>query len=290
MELVAKPLHEIKHDFREGEKRMKRLITLVAVIACLTVFMVAADAQWSNTLWGQEGGLSDGYAPVDPKGDGYTGPTGTVADNLANFKYQYGSGSWSGIYSWDTDAWQEEATAGDESIDVECDIEMYYASTTSNNKIYFHIGNPFTATTSEKTAYVDGTYAANNGQYVGISFAGTVKDASSFEGDGSGGYTGVVLGGMVGDTDAGGRDISDKGFDIRFLLSTTANSSGYLPPTSFGAGSHGTQQSVLWWSPVVTGLFEGSYNLSWQVRIMPPADQPDGNYHLDPVIVASPVL
>ena len=259
------------------------LLIAVAVIGMCTMSVSAQS--YSNTLYGQEGTASDGYGTIDASGQG---PAGDASDNYTNWKYQYGSGSWSGVYSWDGDAWLTEAESGDSQIDVECDIELYWAETIENNKIYFHIGNPFTATTTDKTAYVDGTYAANHLEYVGISFDNTSKEESDFEGDGSGGYTGVVLDGMVGTIDNHNTDISSESFDIRFQLSM--NGGAYIPPTSFGAGAHNTIPSSLWWSPTATGMTLGTGTMSWQVRIYPGADQADGNYNLDPVMVVAPVL
>jgi len=262
-----------------------RTITVVTIIALAAFMAVPAAAQtYSNTGWGQEGTPSDGYAPVDPKGDSYNGPTGTVADNLTNWSYQYGSGSYSAIYSWDEDAWQvinETAAA----IDVECDIEMYWSETTANNKIYFHIGNPFTATDADKSATVTGTYATNHPMYVGISFDNTTKEPEDFVL-----ATGTVTGGMVGSVDIGGRDISTEEFDIQFQC--RLNGGSWLMPTSFGAGSHNTQDSVLWWSPTVTGMMTalGTGTMDFSVKILPAASQADGNYHLDPAIVTSPML
>ena len=266
---------------------MRKVLALAIVVAVVGLFTLPANAAYDNTAYGQEGTGSDGYAPIDASGKG---PMSDVTDNYTNWKYQTGAGSYSGIYSWDGDAWLDITETGDSVIDVECDIEMYWSETTENNKIYFHIGNPFTATTTNKTAVVNGTYATNHPMYVGISFDGTSKDENSFQGDGSGGYTGVVLGGMVGTVDIGGRDISTENFDIQFLA--RLNGGAWLAPTSFGDGSHGTQHKVLWWSPTATGMLTalGNGTMDFRVRILPPASQPDGNYHLDPVIVKAPVL
>lgn len=261
---------------------MKKLIMLLAILSLMAAPAMAQT--WSNTLYGQEGTASDGHVAINAAGQG---PAGDSSDNYTNWKYQTGSGSWSGVYSWDTDAWLTEAEAGDSQIDVECDIEMYWSETIANNKIYFHIGNPFTASSSDKQALVNGTYATNHPMYVGISFDGTSKTESDFELDG-GSLTGRVLGGMVGTVDIGGRDISAESFDIKFLC--RLNGGAYLTPTSFGAGSHGTQPAVLWWSPSVTGMVPGSGSINWLVQVEPPASQPDGNYVLDPAIVAAPSL
>lgn len=262
---------------------IKKVLTLAVMVAVVGIFTLPATAQtWSNTAYGQEGTVSDGYAGIDASGHG---PLGDVADNYTNWKWQDGAGSYSAIYSWDTDAWLVISQTGSSDIDVECDIEMYWSETTANNEIYFHIGNPFTATNADKTAVVNGTYATNHPMYVGISFASTDKVDTDFDLT-----TGIVSGGMIGTVDIGGRDISAESFDIRFLCQL--NGGGFLTPTSFGNGSHDTQTSVLWWSPAVTGMGSalGNGTLDFQVRILPLASQPDGNYYLDPIIVKAPTL
>jgi hypothetical protein len=265
---------------------MKKLIALAIVVAVVGLFTLPANAAtYSNTAYGQEGTIKDGYSAINAAGQGPGGPGAIAADSITNWKWQTGSGSWSGIYSWDGDAWLEIASSGDSEIDVECDIEMYWSETTANNKIYFHIGNPFTATDADKIAIVNGTYATNHPMYVGISFDGTNKVEADMEL-----ATGIVKGGMVGTIDIGGRDISAQSFDIMFLC--RLNGGAYLTPTSFGSGSHGTQLSTLWWSPTATGMMTalGNGTMDFLVKILPAASQADGNYHLDPVIVTAPVL
>lgn len=262
---------------------MKKVLTIAAMFAVFTMVAETANAQtYSNTYYGQEGTDKDGYSPLNAKEHA---PAGTIAElSTSNWKAQWGSSSYAAIYSWDGDAWLETQNEGDGSIDIEVDIEMFWSETIANNKIYFHIGNPFTATAADKQAVVDGTYACNHPCYIGISFDGTSKDDSSFDL-----ATGTVLGGMVGTTDIGGRDVSTNSFDVSFLCKTS-NNGAYVPPTSFGAGSHDTQQSVLWWSPTATGITEGTGTFRYLVQIHPDAGQADGNYHLDPIIVKAPAL
>jgi len=261
---------------------MKKVLALVIVVAVVGLFTQPAMAAYANTAYGQEGTTADGYQAIDASGQG---PAGDITDNYTNWKYQTGAGSYSGIYSWDGDAWLDITETGDSIIDVECDIEMYWSETTANNKIYFHIGNPFTATTADKTAIVNGTYATNHPMYVGISFDGTTKVEADFDL-----ATGIVSGGMVGTVDIGGRDISTESFDIMFLC--RLNGGSYLVPTSFGAGSHGTQPACLWWDPTTTGMTTalGNGTMDFLVKVLPANSQPDGNYHLDPVIVKAPTL
>ncbi len=261
--------------------KMKITISMLAVLALAA--MPAMAQTYSNTAYGQEGVEGkDGYMAINASGQG---PVKDVTDNYTNWSYQYGSGAWSGVYSWDGDAWLEITGTGDSSIDVECDIEMYWSETTANNKIYFHIGNPVTASTADKTAIVNGTYATNHPMYIGISFDGTGKEEGDFII-----ATGTVKGGMVGTVDIGGRSITTEKFDIQFMA--RLNGGAWLYPTSFGAGSHGTQPACLWWSPTVTGMMTalGSGSMDWLVRVLPDAAQADGNYNLEPEIVASPEL
>ena len=143
-------------------------------------------------------------------------------------------------------------------------------------------------TAADKTAYVTGTYAGNNGMYLGISFDNTSKVVADFETGGPTGYTGRVFGGMVGTVDNGGRDISAENFDILFLMECNGNP--YTTPCNFGVGAHATILSTLWWHPTDLGQTIGTGTMSWKVMIEPAAWQPDGNYVLDPVIVAAPEL
>jgi hypothetical protein len=256
------------------------------VLACIGLLCWCASAQtWSNTLYNQEGTTADGYPSIDASGQGPHGSGTDPMNNYTNWKYQYGSGSWAGVYSWDTDAWLIIYDEGDGSMEIEVDIEMYCAETIENNKIYVHLGDPFNATADDRRAYMDGTLNCNNGQWVGISFEGTGKTEADFEKDGGGNFTGRIFDAMVGSVDAGGRDISSEAFDIVILMSWGA---GYRVPDAYGDGSHGTQHDVLWW--LVDGGNPGFYNLSWRITIEPDTHQPDGNYGLDPFIVSSPVI
>lgn len=264
---------------------IKKVLTLAVMVAVVGVFTLPATAQtYSNTLYGQEETVNDG-GPVDAAGHG---PAGDNSDNYTNWKYQYGSGSFSGVYSWDGDAWLEITNTGDAQIEVECDIEMYWSDTIANNKVYFHIGNPFTATQADKQAIVPGTYAGNHLMYLGISFDNTSKVVGDFETGGPNGYTGRVLGGMVGTIDNHGTDISAEMFDILFLME--CNGGSYQGPSNFGFGAHNTIPSTLWWHPVTMGQTLGAGTMSWLIQIEPSAGQADGNYVLDPVVVAAPEL
>jgi hypothetical protein len=236
-----------------------------------------ADA---GTLYQQEGGTND-LDPVEVDAAGQ-GPAGDDSDNWTNWKYQYGGGSWSGVYAAD-DGWLTESGTGDATLDIEADVEMYFTETVSNNKIYFHLGNIYTASTADRTAYVQGSFSSNNGQYIGISFTGTSKDISNFETDGSGNFTGRILGGLQSDHDTW--RTQDNQMDVEILLNW---GTGWQTPVNYGDGAHSTIHDTLWW--LVNDGDPGTYNYQWRIRLLPEAHQPDGDYYLDPAIVASPVL
>ena len=256
---------------------MKKTLMMLGVLGLVCLPLLA---QTPASLYDQEGTADDGYTNINAAGQG---PFGGDADDYSNWIYQYGGGSWSGVYG--DGGWIEETSTGDSTIEIECDIEMYYMESFSNNKIYFHIGNPFTAGNPEKTAYVDGTVSYNNGMYIGISLYGTGKTEDDLVKDGNGDYTGEIIDAMVGTIDVLGRDISDQAFNARFLLDW---GTGYMPPITYGSGSQGTQVDVLWW--LVDDGNIGTYNLTWQVRLYPDTYQPDGNYFFDPAIVAAAEL
>jgi hypothetical protein len=268
---------------------MRHAFSILALLAVVGLVCLPARAQL-NTLYEQEGTGSDGYAPIDASGQ-----APGANPNSTNWIWQTGSYSWSGVYSWDSNAWVEEQESGDPQMDIECDIEMYCEETLENNKVYFHVGNLYTALQNpgtDLTAYVTGTLTSNNGQYIGISFDGTTKAGSPetyFEGYPDA-LTGRIFNGMVGTLDCGGRDISTEAFDITITLSYTGtgSSGGYVAPGDYGEGAHGTIPNALWW--LLNNGVPGAYNLSWKIQLHPGAHQPDGNYNLDPTIVAAPIL
>ena len=256
---------------------MKRIITAITAVALAAAFMAAPASALLNTLYEQEGTGSDGYGAINAAGQG------PVTDpNSTNWKYQYGgTATWSGVYSWDSSAWVETTSTGDENLDVECDIEMYCSTSITDAKVYFHFGNIYNLTSNDKKATVSGTMTANNGQWIGISFAGSTKDAGDFNLT-----TGVITDAMIGTVDCGGRDISGEAFDIKLLMDD--GFSGYVPAQSYGDGAHSSITDTLWW--LVNGGAPGSYSVSWLIELLPATHQPDGNYNLDPTIVASPIL
>jgi hypothetical protein len=255
---------------------MKRILAIVAILGLLSAAMQA-----QNSLYDQEGTAADGYSALDATG---LGPNADPDNSWLNWKAQWGGGSWSGVYG--DSGWIEESTSGDTAIDVECDIEMYYTEVFENNKVYFHLGNIYTATTSDKTAYVSGVITYNNGMYIGINFEGTSKDISNMEVDGSGDFTGRILNAMDGTVDVLGRDISGEHFDMEILLDWDGN--GWTPPVAYGDGASGTIHDTLWW--LVNNGAPGTYNVTWRLRLEPEEHQPDGNYNFDPCIVGAPIL
>ena len=201
-----------------------------------------------------------------------------------NWISQHGSGTWSGVYM--RDGWLEESASGDPNLDVECDIELHCSQTFSNNKIYFHIGNLYTLTQADRTAYFDGTFTSNNGMYVGICFEGTGKGPADMLQDASG-YTGEIQNAMVGTVDVLGRDISGEAFNIKMLLSENDGTT-WDRPAAYGTDASGTIVETLWW--LLAGGDEGTHNVKWSVELLPQAHQADGNYKFDPALVVAPIL
>jgi hypothetical protein len=120
---------------------MKKLFMAMVIIGIFALICLPAFAEYNNTYYGQEGTAND-YTEINAAGHG---PSGT-AGSIDNWKWQSGDSSWAGIYSWDGDAWLTISVSGDDgNLDVEADIEMYIAQTMTNHKMYFHIGNIFTA-------------------------------------------------------------------------------------------------------------------------------------------------
>lgn len=255
---------------------MKRIMTIaVSLMVCLALAAATASA---GTLYDQEGTTDDGTPSIDASGQAPEG-----SDASSNWKYQYGDGSWTGVYAG-SDGWEVIDEDGDMTLEVEADVEMYFTQSVSNNKIYFHLGNIYDAGLADKTAYVDGSFSTNNGQYIGISFLGTSKDESSFEKDAdTGEYTGVILDGMQSDRDTWREQ--DNQMDVEILLNWGA---GWTAPVNYGDGAHNTVTDTLWW--LVDDGNAGTYDYRWRVRLLPEADQPDGDYYLDPAVVSAPVL
>ena len=242
---------------------------VAAVSAFLCSPVLGQDA--TGSLYDQEGTTADGYGTIDATGQGPAGDAGSTS----NWKYQYGSGAYTGIYK--ASGWMDVSDTGDSTIDIECDIEMFYTETFSGNKVYFHIGDPFAASAADKTAVVDGTFVANNGMYIGISFDGTSKTEADMLMDG-GNYTGEVANALVGTVDVLGRDISAEKFNAKFSLDWSndagATWSGPQAPVSFGTGASGTILNTLWW--LVNNGDKGSYQLKYNIELLMPADQADG--------------
>ena len=255
---------------------MKHLTIIAAIAACLLYAVGSASAA---TLYQQEGTAADGQAGINAAGHG---PTSTDSDNWTNWKWQAGGGSWSGVYAADA-GWLTASESGNMDLKVEADVEMYCTQTISNNEIYFHLGNIYSATSTDKTAFVAGSLSSNNGQYIGISFDGQNKAEASFQKDGSGNYTGVILGGMHSANDTW--RVQDNDMDLQILLNA---GNGWEAPVNYGDGAHNTITDTLWW--LVNNGDPGWSTYQWQVRLLPAPNQADGDYYLDPTVVAAPVL
>jgi len=250
-------------------------------LLAIATFVCAPAVGEPLSLYEQEGTAADGYGTIDASGQG-----GDHA-STTNWKYQYGSGTWSGVYG--DSGWIEIDSDGDSVIDIECDIEMYYKESFENNKVYFHLGNIYTATKADKTAYVDGNFTSNNGMYLGICFAAPEhhKTEEDMLKDNEGNYTGEIAGAMVGTIDVLGRDISTEAFNVKILMSWD-DGENFYPPVSFGTGASGTITDTLWW--LVSDGDPGEFPVKWSIELQPDTHQPDGNYHFDPTVVAAPVL
>ena len=267
------------------EKKMRTVLTALAAIALVALVatpVLAGDPD--GTLYQQEGTGADGYGTINADGQG---PAQDATDNWTNWIWQTGGGSWSGVYR--DDGWLTEASSGDPNVDIEADIEMYYSEEYTNNKIYFHIGNIYTALQNPETdltATFNGTFSSNNGMYIGICFENTGKAPEDMLTD-ENGYTGEVQDAMVGTIDVLGRPISDQSFNAKFLLSSDAGAT-WETPITYGEGASGTVLETLWW--LVEGGAAGTHNVTWKVELLPAEHQPDGNYNLDPALVIAPLL
>jgi hypothetical protein len=262
---------------------MKRILTIVGLMVVCLGLVAGNVLAASGTLWDQEqAGADDGWGPDNPSTVEVQGQNDSATHSAnENWVYQEGSGSWTGVYAG-SDGWQDVSSSGDMNLKVEADVEMYFTQSVSDNEIYFHLGNIYEATEADKTAIVQGSFTSNNGQYIGISFEGSGKAESDFETD-ENGYTGVILGGMQSDHDTW-RD-QDNSMDIKISLNW---GDGWTAPVNYGEGSHGTVTKTLWW--LVDGGGAGTYDYRWKIELLPETDQPDGDYYLDPAVVAAPVL
>ena len=261
---------------------MRNMLIILGLLA-VGAFICAPVMAQSQSLYEQEGVAGvDGYEGINAAGQA---PDAATA-NTTNWKYQYGGGTFSAIYG--SGGWIHEVETGDSTLDIECDIEMYYSESFENNKIYIHIGDPVGATDADRTAFVDGSFSSNNGQYLGVSFLGTNKTAADMEQDVDG-YTGVVKDAMVASRDTWRELTGDNAasFDIKLSMSWDGGSI-YHRPVNYGDGSHGTVTDTLWWLVDDGGI--GTYPISIKVEMLFEGDQPDGNYNFDPAMVASPVM
>jgi len=255
---------------------MRTALLTLGVLAGLGLICMPVGAT-PGTLYDQEQGPNDeDKVEVDAK-DKYPG---TGDPHCENWKYQYGTYSWSGVYAGDS-GWHTCPGSDEEGGDlkVEADVEMYCSETLENFNIYFHIGNIYNATASDLTAYVKGTMQSNNGQYVGL-YLGPGKNVEKI----GTAYTGKVIDGMQSDHDTWRPQ--DNKMDIEFALKV--DDGPWQVPDNYGEGAHGTIVDTLWWG--VAGGAPGSYELKWRVRILPEVDQPDGDYYLDPTFVVAPAL
>jgi hypothetical protein len=254
-----------------------RTFLLFAGAVCL---LVAPALAQTLSLYDQEGTVTDGTPEINAAGHG---PYGDDRDDWNNWKWQTGAENMFGVYG--SAGWIGTDPPDDCELLIEADIELYAYQTCENHEIYFHIGNLSTATSTDKTAYCSGTLQSNNGQYIGF-IIGPGKNLEGTEGS----YTGRIIDGMVGTQDAWGRvfgvDIPAAAFDC--VLTMSEDGGLFTPFITYGEGSHGTIQNAVWW--LLGSGAPGSYTMQWKIEIEPDAEQPDGDYGFDPILVMSPVL
>jgi hypothetical protein len=256
---------------------MKRLMAITfALLFCLALSAGTASAV-SGSLWDQEKmGTDDGWSPNPDlmEVEGQDDPSAASRESWQNWKYQYGYDSWTGVYAGD-DGWEYQ-TGGDHppALAVEADIEMYCSEWVQDYNIYFHLGNLYSATASNKTAYCNGGFTSNNGMYVGMEI-GEGKDVEL--------ATGIITDGMVSLHDTW--RAQDNSMDVQIQLDQGAGAAG---PDAYGEGAHGTIIDALWW--LIDSGNPGTHTYTWVVTILPETDQPDGDYWFDPAIISAPVL
>ena len=247
---------------------MKKLLFLIGLVGILALLVAPVMGQ---TLYEEEGTGADGTPSINAAGKG---PTNNPSRK--NWKYQYGSASQSSVWSggYNGEYVEEPANPETVAIEVEADVELFTKVTIQGNHIYFHLGNIYDASASDLRANVTGTYQTNHAWHHGIYFPD--KDSADFQTDGGSGLTGVILGGMKSTVGAMGNS-QNQSMDIKILWN---HGSGLEAPASFGS------DKVLWWPSVP----KGTYNFYWQVTLMPTANQADGDYYLDPVVMTSPAI
>jgi len=174
------------------------------------------------------------------------------------------------------------------SIDCTVDLEIYAGYQVSKAKTYVHLGNVFQASDADLTFQADGSLTANAGMYIGLRVSAMSNiTAGSFETDGNGKLTGTIFGAMAGTVDVLGRDISNEAIDLRILLSSNGGGS-YYPPDYFGQSPDGNIDRTIWW--LINNGMPGTYDLIWQMRLLPEPAHADGNYYFESEIVVTPLL
>jgi len=255
-----------------------KLCFMVMLVFWLSLGTRDAFAQVPGSLYQQEGTATDGLAPINASGQGPA-----VHADSTNWIWQSGAESWSAVYGgeggWIT------VSGAPAPLSIEADIELYCSVTTSDNKIYFHFGNIYTLTETDRTAYFETAVASNNGQWVGLDFTGTGKMPANFERLPMGGYTGRIFSLMHSDRTVDMMQHKDMDGEVKM---NDGVSGYYRSPDSYGSNPQNTIHETLWWK--VNNGVPGTYNLSWRIRMLPAAHQDDGDYYIDPRVVTSPVL
>jgi len=131
------------------------VVLAAAAVLCRPAFAPVSPTPPGRNLYEQEGTDADGYLPVNAAGKG---PAGDSSDKWTNWKYQYGSASWSAVYSAG-EGWVEAQSSGEMRLRIEADIEAYATGTFSLSR------------QEASRADVGGVLVSNAPQYVGISLA-----------------------------------------------------------------------------------------------------------------------
>lgn len=260
----------------------------IAALALVTLFagVSLAEAQDKQTLWDQRNA-----GPVIPDARTLKPPSTQVPANpsTTNWGAQWGSGTYIGIYGKRGWVDMPNTAPGDQNLEIEVDIEMYYADEIANNKVYFHWADPNNLTAENKTASVHGKFTSNNGQWVGFDFSQYSSTPGKFV-TSSGKPTGEILDAMVMQKDVLGRDPvagEANAFNIKIGLQMKGETAA-RQPDSLSPGASGTIAMGLWW--LVNDGKPGSYEYDWKIEMVPNTNQADGYYHFDPKVISSPVL
>lgn len=275
----------------KGDKRTMRSVFTASMILALALMGAVAYATPSMddglSYNGANGasGYFDGVAtragtPAGTYPNLLTSPTSlgwSAQDSpLVTYVSTKGGFSLSGIYDYDDLTWITTGGPSGESMSLKviCDVEQWVRETLSANEVYFHLGNE---DAHVMNAYLSGSMASNNGQYVGLAKTGWLvgdrpdADVLKFVADGFG-RTKASFSGAFVPTD----------IPIAYALD---QGSGFVA----GNWSPGNGDEYGYWWLIGSGL-PGTYSYTFRLQITPKSLQEDGRYYLDPDVVVMPAL